>query len=81
MAERLTKKKTYAANFDGRITEGDYTAYAETLRPRIQFRIQEPIANNQLPTAISSSLSGDYNFDNIMAAVALGIYFGLSVSR
>lgn len=69
MALRLEKKLTYAANFDGRSMQADYMAYAHIIRPSIKFRFMN--------TDMSSSLSGDYNFDNIMAAVAIGSFYGL----
>jgi len=72
MASRLEKKYTYAANDDKKNAKADCIGIAKSLRPQIQF----VIGNSQ--SVITSSLSGDYNFDNIMAAVAFGKYFGLT---
>ncbi len=43
---------------------------ANSLQPQINFAIES--------TAIASNLSGDYNFDNILAAVSIGLHFGLN---
>jgi len=79
MATRLEKKNTYAANLspalvcdDKKNAEADCVGIAKSLRPQITFNIQHSEIN------ITSCLSGDYNFDNIMAAVCIGKYFGLS---
>ncbi len=72
MASGLENKKTYAANFDEQETKADYIGFARKLRPQIKFAI----CNSQVE--MSSTLSGDYNFDNIMAAVSFGLFFGLS---
>lgn len=76
MATRLEKKVTYAAKDETStalsMTNIDCIGIAKSLRPEIQFSI----LNSQL--SIKSCLSGDYNFDNIMAAVCIGKYFGLS---
>lgn len=72
MAEKVSNKKTYAANFEVRTTEADYACFANTIRPTIEFTLP----NSTLP--IHSNLSGDYNFDNIMVAVAFGLYLNLS---
>jgi UDP-N-acetylmuramoyl-tripeptide--D-alanyl-D-alanine ligase len=71
MASRLENKKTYAGNFEGKEVSADYAAFASQLQPNIEFNIQQS-------SNITSHLSGDYNFDNIMAAVALGLYFGMT---
>jgi len=71
MASRLENKKTYAGNFVGKEKPADYVAFASQLQPNIEFNIQ-------LSSSIASHLSGDYNFDNIMAAVALGLHFGMN---
>jgi UDP-N-acetylmuramoyl-tripeptide--D-alanyl-D-alanine ligase len=65
MASRLTDKITYAANDDEKNAAADCTGIAEALRPEIIFSFTP----SSLSTPIKSSLSGDYNFDNIMAAV------------
>ena len=72
MASRLSNKKTYAGNYAGRNVHADYTAEASSVNPEISFRI----GGDQ--TQIVSILSGDYNFDNIMAAVAFGLHFNMS---
>ncbi len=79
MATRLEKKNTYAANLpavlvgdDKKNAEADCVGIAKSLRPEIIFNIQHSTFN------ITSCLSGDYNFDNIMAAVCIGKHFGLS---
>lgn len=71
MASRLENKKTYAGNFEGKEKPADYVAFASQLQPNIEFSIQQSLS-------IASHLSGDYNFDNIMAAVALGLHFGMN---
>ena len=76
MATRLEKKVTYAANDDTStslsMTKIDCIGIAKSLRPEIIFNIQHSTFN------ITSCLSGDYNFDNIMAAVCIGKHFELS---
>lgn len=72
MASQLDNKVTYAANFEGRNKEASYTCYASQLQPSINFVI------DKLSIGVKSQLSGDYNFDNIAAAVAIGLYFGLN---
>jgi UDP-N-acetylmuramoyl-tripeptide--D-alanyl-D-alanine ligase len=72
MASRLSNKKTYAGNYAGRNVHADYTAEASSVNPEISFRI----GGDQ--TQIVSILSGDYNFDNIMAAIAFGLHFNMS---
>jgi UDP-N-acetylmuramoyl-tripeptide--D-alanyl-D-alanine ligase len=75
MARQLKNKVTYAANFEGRNKEASHTCYTSHLQPTINFTI------NTSPLEINSNLSGDYNFDNITAAVAMGLYFGLTISQ
>lgn len=70
MSSRLSNKKTYAANTALRSLHADYMAMANQLQPAIKFTFQN--LNGY------SILSGDYNFDNIMAAVAIGKYLGVS---
>lgn len=72
MASRLDKKYTYAANAEQKNATADCVGVATSLRPTIQFHL----LNSTL--SITSALSGDYNFDNIMAAVAIGKEFKLS---
>ncbi|MDP1725826.1 MAG: UDP-N-acetylmuramoyl-tripeptide--D-alanyl-D-alanine ligase [Bacteroidota bacterium] len=73
MAKKLVKKVTYAANFGSTSTIADYIGYAQKLQPQIEFSIGDDTGQ-----IISSHLSGDYNFDNIMAAVCIGLHFGLN---
>ncbi len=75
MASRLTQKLTYAGNAGDKHTQADYTGYAQALRPQIVFRM------NDSTELIASHLSGDYNFDNMMAAVACGLYFKLTAAE
>ncbi len=72
MALRLENKKLYAANYLGKNKPADYIGYANELQPNIKFVI------NNSSSVITSFLSGDYNFDNIMAAVALAQYFNMN---
>ncbi len=75
MASRLSTKKTYAANYPAHASEADYEGELTAARPFIQFTMdgfQKPM---------HSVLSGEYNFDNIMAAVAIGRYFGVPMEQ
>jgi UDP-N-acetylmuramoyl-tripeptide--D-alanyl-D-alanine ligase len=75
MAKRLEDKITYAANTEDKKARADCMGTAQALRPEIQFHFtykQEPDSIH-----MQSCLSGDYNFDNIMAAVVLGKHFGM----
>ena len=79
MASRLPKKMTYAANDEVKKAQATCMGEAITLRPEIIFTYS---VNNEIPSnSISSCLSGDFNFDNIMAAVCIGHYFKLSASH
>jgi UDP-N-acetylmuramoyl-tripeptide--D-alanyl-D-alanine ligase len=69
MASRLTNKMMYAANDDSRQAAADCVGNATALRPEIIFTYTY---NEKTSGTIQSYLSGDYNFDNIMAAVAIG---------
>jgi UDP-N-acetylmuramoyl-tripeptide--D-alanyl-D-alanine ligase len=69
MAGRLTKKITYSGNDEDKKSIADVMGNAHQLRPEIKFSFED--------VTIKSSLSGDYNFDNIMAAVAIGKSFGI----
>ncbi len=75
MAKDVTNKKTYAANFTERQLAADYTCFAQALRPQIQFSL--PASEH----IITSPLSGDYNFDNIMVAVAFAQHLGLTETQ
>lgn len=76
MASRLTKKTTYAANDGEKNAPANCIGTAQALRPEIQFTYS--VDGGDLSSQITSCLSGDYNFDNIMAAVCLGHHFGMS---
>ncbi len=76
MASKLPAKKTYAANHGALQTMADYVAFANSLQPQITFELEGFEGQR-----IGSHLSGDYNFDNIMAAVAMGLYFGLNLEQ
>lgn len=78
MASRLTHKITYAANDEERHAEADCTGTAIALRPEIQFLFTWKAEPASLIAPVKSCLSGDYNFDNIMAAVCIGKHLGLS---
>ncbi len=73
MSNDLPHKETYAANFGSMHTSADYVAKAIRLQPQIKFEL-----NDEPGQIIHSHLSGDYNFDNIMAAIAIGKHFGLN---
>ncbi len=70
MSARLKKCKTYAANTNFRTTKADYNGFAQQLQPSINYNYEE--------LSGSSVLSGDYNFDNIMAAIAIAKYLGVN---
>ena len=73
MAGRLTRKTTYAAIDETRNTKADVIGTVKKLRPQITFSFED--------IDIRSCLSGDYNFDNIMAAVAIGKNFGIDIKN
>lgn len=75
MASRLKKQYTYAANDGQKNAQADCVGIASELRPNIRFSIGDS------PVEIRSHLSGDYNFDNIMAAVSMGVYFGMDEAK
>jgi UDP-N-acetylmuramoyl-tripeptide--D-alanyl-D-alanine ligase len=75
MASRLTKKITYAANDDMRTVKANCCGTASALRPDIVFTVS--CNGNVSQEETRSSLSGDYNFDNIMAAVCIGNHLGI----
>jgi UDP-N-acetylmuramoyl-tripeptide--D-alanyl-D-alanine ligase len=70
MSQHVAVRITYAANTPDRNITADYASTAMMLQPGIVFNLDH--------TTIVSTLSGDYNFDNIMAAIAMGKYFDLS---
>ncbi|MES2780208.1 MAG: UDP-N-acetylmuramoyl-tripeptide--D-alanyl-D-alanine ligase [Bacteroidota bacterium] len=75
MASRLTKMITYAANDEHRHAQANCIGTATSLRPEIEFTYAVDGGHSSVP--IISCLSGDYNFDNIMAAVCIGQHFGM----
>jgi UDP-N-acetylmuramoyl-tripeptide--D-alanyl-D-alanine ligase len=66
-SENIASRITYAATPN---TLANYAVEAYQLQPQISFSYKG--YNYQ------SSLSGDYNLDNIMAALAIGFHFGLN---
>lgn len=75
MAGRLSKKITYAGVSSQQTSQAEICGVAQSLRPNIQFTV-----NGFETYPIQSHLSGQYNFDNIMAAVCVGLYFKLDMS-
>jgi UDP-N-acetylmuramoyl-tripeptide--D-alanyl-D-alanine ligase len=75
MAEVLVNKITYSANFNKKNGDAHYSCHARTLQPTINFYIEG------FSESVQTCLSGDYNFDNITAAVAVGLFFGVSESE
>ncbi|MCU0442369.1 MAG: UDP-N-acetylmuramoyl-tripeptide--D-alanyl-D-alanine ligase [Bacteroidia bacterium] len=71
MATRLERKTTYAANTQLQFVEANCKGLAHQLQPTIEFTLSSATEH------IKSYLSGDYNFDNIMAAVCIGAYYGV----
>ena len=70
MSLGIESRITYSANHIDKEFKADYTCYAKTLQPKINFLLDG--------IEIESNLSGDYNFDNIMAAIVIGLHFGLN---
>ena len=73
MSARLPKRKIYAGHAADKQVPADYTAQLVHARPDITFML------NGYEQTITSVLSGEYNFDNVMAAVALGQFFEVPV--
>lgn len=71
MSSELSQKYTYAANYKGNEVNAQFQYLAMQLQPHIQFALSTD-------TKVESVLSGSYNFDNIVAAVAVGKYFKMS---
>lgn len=67
---RMSSRLTGVHSYSGKHTLAN--TYCELVHdfPDIEFRFKS--------TAIKSNLSGSYNFENIMAAVAIGSYFGVT---
>lgn len=73
MSARLSDRYTYAANTPQRKQTATCEGHASEVVPQVVFQYKN--------TEIRSHLSGDYNFDNIMAAVAMGEYFRLNEAQ
>lgn len=73
MSARLPKRKIYAGYDADQQVTADYTAQLVRVRPDIAFMLQD------YEQPITSVLSGEYNFDNVMAAVAFGGFFEVPV--
>ncbi|MDZ4668206.1 MAG: UDP-N-acetylmuramoyl-tripeptide--D-alanyl-D-alanine ligase [bacterium] len=73
MSEGLEKRVLYQQNSSELVQPERVFLPATSLQPNIVF--------NLLGTQINSWLSGDYNFDNILAAVSIGLHFGLNQSQ
>lgn len=73
MSGRLSKKITFAGNTNYRSSVADVVGNAQSLQPSIRFSIEQQDG--------TSVLSGDYNFDNIMAAISIGLHFGVSLAN
>lgn len=68
---QVDKRITYSGISPGRIPiNADFSLLAEILQPTIRFSM-----NGETTESI---LSGDYNFDNITAAICIGHHFGLN---
>jgi UDP-N-acetylmuramoyl-tripeptide--D-alanyl-D-alanine ligase len=74
MASRLEKIYKYGYNTpEHKITNVDYMGQLLTANPFIEAKIEG--------TEIKAQLSGEYNFQNIMAAAAIGNYFGVDANQ
>lgn len=73
MSSRLTDVVTYAANTKNKNAAATYAAQALALQPGISFLFEGKQG--------TSVLSGDYNFDNIMAAVSIGKHLNVDTDR
>lgn len=69
-SEGLQKRVIYQQSNSELVQTERVFLVAKCLQPTIVF--------NLLGTQINSRLSGDYNFDNILAAVSIGLHFGLN---
>lgn len=73
MATRLNNNITYAGNTLTRNAAANVVGNAHTVQPQLSFEVEHH--------PMQSILSGDYNFDNIMAAVAIGKHFNLTLEH
>lgn len=71
MSKNIANRITYAANTDSRNENASYACKAISLQPNISFNLFDG-------TQVTSALSGDYNFDNMMVAVAIAKHLGIS---
>lgn len=70
MASRLKNKLTYAGHCNATTIGADTEITQAEVRPVIRFQLGEG--------TVESVLSGEYNLDNIMAAVCIGKHYGLT---
>ena len=68
--EQFTYGKTERADVIGNLVSGE----AELI-------ISWKTKNNSTETVVASHLPGSYNFPNIMAAICIGVYFGLNADQ
>ena len=68
-SSKVKTRITYAAESVESINTADVMGNAKTVRPQIHFSLPDE------QDEIVSALSGEYNFDNIMAAVCIGKHF------
>jgi UDP-N-acetylmuramoyl-tripeptide--D-alanyl-D-alanine ligase len=66
-SNQIKNRITYVANENH---QAHYQAHIISLQPTIEFKVKDLV--------FKSHLSGDYNLENIMAALAIGYEFGLS---
>lgn len=74
MSRLLENRMLYSANSNNNQAKTMFTCVANNLHPII-FHIDD------LEETITANLSGDYNFENIAAAVAIGLYFKVSPNQ
>ncbi|OYU94674.1 MAG: UDP-N-acetylmuramoyl-tripeptide--D-alanyl-D-alanine ligase [Bacteroidetes bacterium B1(2017)] len=72
-SEGIQNRIIYAAHTEEKIDAQTTYLKADCFQPTIQFKLQG--------TEIISPLSGDYNFDNILAALSIGLHFGLTAAQ
>lgn len=68
-SEKVKHRVLYGQQRHPGMQDGSVCITASQLQPHIQFTLEDCI--------IESVLSGDYNFDNLLAAVAAGLHFGV----
>ena len=71
------KQKNILKDYDNKYcfgkTDADVTYSIESIEPEIELRVNE--------ISIKSTLFGNYNAENIMAAVSIGKYFGIDLKK